>query len=76
MDETARMPMTRAAADLLLDDIESQIHTRASKLSDDEFRAWFDAEAGAALGITSAMHRDHVNERLEKMLARVGKLPT
>jgi hypothetical protein len=68
--------MTRAAADLLLDDIESEIQTRAAKLTDDEFRAWFDAEAGAAFGVASAMHRDYINERLVTMLASVGKSPS
>lgn len=69
------MPMTRAAADALLDDIESEIQTRAAKLTDDEFRAWFDAEAGAAFAIASDIHRSHVTERLTTMLAAVGKSP-
>ena len=70
------MPMTLAAADALLDDIESEIHARAAKLTESEFRAWFDAESGAAFGIASDMPRSHITERLTKMLASVGKSPS
>jgi hypothetical protein len=69
------MPMTRAAADLLLEDIELAIQQRAATLNDSEFRVWFSGEGDSVMAVTSDMHHEYFRERLAKMLASVGKSP-